>query len=163
MARTNPSVTIMNNVHFYYFFYKLHISPKQVILRYFQKCECISPLIINTLKNFNKQHIYSYLEIISISEEVVVSSSSPDVCPLVCSDSIFTMSERLGRNKGEEKLFQITEQQLSLVFLCACDFGLSSYGKNQTKDLPKLSQAISHIIAGLKPNGLDPTVRQVVI
>ena len=32
---------------------------------------------------------------ISMSEDVVVSSSSPDVCPLVCSDSTFTMSERL--------------------------------------------------------------------
>jgi hypothetical protein len=64
---------------------------------------------------------------------VAVSSSSPDVCPLVCSDSTFTMSERLVINKGEDKLFQILEQQLSLVFLCACEFGLFSYRKNRPK------------------------------
>lgn len=91
--------------------------------------------IITSLSNCDKQHIYSYLEIISISEEVVVSISSPDVCPLVCSDSTFTMSERLVRNKGEDKLFKITEQQLILVFLHACIFDLSRTDQRFTEIL----------------------------
>ena len=71
------------------------------------------------LSNCNKQHIYNYLEIISISEEVVVSSSSPDVCPLVWSDSTFTISERLVTNRGEDTLFQIIKQQIWCDFDCA--------------------------------------------
>jgi hypothetical protein len=43
------------------------------------------------------------------------------------------MSERLVINKGEDKLFQVIEQQLILDFVSACEFGLSPYRKNRPK------------------------------